>query len=250
MQYQWLNKQDNENLIVFFCGWSFDYKPFKRLDCGCNDVLCIYDYGDIGNNNCCYSIPTSPVRTNTDEEQLPHPLREEFLNNTYKNYSLITWSMGVYVAYLLRNSLPEFNLKIAVNGTPYPVDNEFGISHKSFELTLKHVEIGLQGKFQRNLFKRPEDFEIYLENPVTRTIENQKQELIALDDYIRKHEYSYTPFYNRAIISDTDKIVPTKNQLKFWENKAEIITLDNGHFPFFEFNCWEDILKCKQTLKQ
>ena len=42
----WLNNQNNENLIVFFAGWSFDEKPFKFLQCNDFDVLFVYDYND------------------------------------------------------------------------------------------------------------------------------------------------------------------------------------------------------------
>ena len=42
MEYHWLNKQNNDKLIIFFCGWSFDYKPFERLDCLNYDVLFVY----------------------------------------------------------------------------------------------------------------------------------------------------------------------------------------------------------------
>lgn len=247
MQYHWLNKQDNENLIIFFCGWSFDYKPFERLDCGNNDVLCVYDYGDIGGNE----SPLFGISKFADSS-----LRNPILslkgrgNKLYKTYSLVAWSMGVYAAYLLKDYLPEFDEKIAINGTPYPVHDEWGIPKKTFDLTLKYVDTGLQGKFQKNLFKRPEDYQKYLENPVARSIANQKQELIELDEYIKTHDCSYSQFYDRAIISDTDKIIPTRNQLNFWRDNAEITVLNSGHFPFFEFESWEDILKCKQTLKQ
>ena len=38
MQLHWLNKQNNDKLIIFFAGWSFDYKPFEFLDCEVFDV--------------------------------------------------------------------------------------------------------------------------------------------------------------------------------------------------------------------
>lgn len=225
---------------MFFCGWSFDYKPFERLVCGNNDILCVYDYGSLAHEFLTHAKSRA--------EMLPHP-QEMGISvpdiTLYKTYSLITWSMGVYVAYLLRESLPEFSTKIAVNGTPYPVHEEWGIPQKTFDLTLKFVDSGLKGKFQKNLFKRPEDYEKYLQNSVARSIENQKQELIALDEYIKTHECSYSKFYDHAIISDTDKIIPTRNQLNFWRNRANVKVLNSGHFPFFEFEGWEDILKCK-----
>lgn len=220
MQYNWLNKSNNKKLIIFFCGWSFDNKPFERLSCSDFDVLMFYDYR---NHNIPIEIPQ------------------------YEEYYLITWSMGVYIAYILREFLPNFKEKIAINGTPYPIDNELGIPVRTFDLTLKYVDTGLQGKFQRNLFKEEADYEKYLLAPVAREIPDQAAELLVLKDYIQNSNISYEKFYDRAIISDVDKIIPTKNQINCWNDNAEIVMLDSGHFPFFSFESWEDILKCRQT---
>ena len=221
MRYCWLNKKNNDTLVMFFCGWSFDDKPFKYLECSNNDVLVIYDYAEL---------------------ELP-----ENLFDGYKKYYLITWSMGVYIAYLLRNKLPEFSKKIAINGTPFPVDDELGIPQKTFDLTLKYVDSGLKGKFQQNLFKNPKDYERYLLSPVSRSIENRAGELAALDKFIKDTQAEYSNFYNCAIISDTDKIIPTRNQISCWEKyNTPIVMLESGHFPFYEFSTWDEILeKCK-----
>ena len=71
---------------------------------------------------------------------------------SYKEINLIAWSMGVFVAYLLKDKLPKFNKKIAINGTPLPVNDEFGIPVKPFLLTLRHARTGLEGKFYQNIF--------------------------------------------------------------------------------------------------
>ncbi len=219
MQYHWLNQKDgNKKLLLFFCGWSFDYKPFERLECNDYDVLMLYDYNDL-------SIPI------------------EILG--YEEYFLITWSMGVFVAYLLKEKLPEFKEKIAINGTPFPVDNEKGIPIKTFDLTLKYVDTGLQGKFQRNLFKTEEEFQKYLQNPVAREIPNQASELVSLKKLIDKTDVDYKKYYNRAIISNTDKIIPTRNQHNCWDNVCPVVVLNSGHFPFYDFESWNDILKCR-----
>lgn len=219
MQYHWLNQKDgNKKLLLFFCGWSFDYKPFERLACNDYDVLMLYDYNDL-------SIPI------------------EILG--YEEYFLITWSMGVFVAYLLKEKLPEFKEKIAINGTPFPVDNEKGIPIKTFDLTLKYVDTGLQGKFQRNLFKTEEEFQKYLQNPVAREIPNQTSELVSLKKLIDKTDVDYKKYYNRAIISNTDKIIPTRNQHNCWDNVCPVVVLNSGHFPFYDFESWNDILKCR-----
>ena len=228
MQYRWLNKQNNDNLIMFFSGWSFDYKPFERLDHKDYDVLFVCDYGDIEN-----------IKS--------YPLNDLIPLSQYETKILIGWSMGVYVGYLLKDVLPNFDKKIAVNGTPYPVHDEFGIPIKTFDLTLKFVDTGLQGKFQKNLFKNPTNYEKYLKNPVERTVDSQKAELIALNDFIKNKKIEYEKFYDYAIISDTDKIIPTRNQKSCWETlDTPYKILDSGHFPFFEFKSWEDIINANK----
>ena len=44
MQYKWLNKQENKNLIVFFNGWGMDEKVVQHLKFCDFDVLTFYDY--------------------------------------------------------------------------------------------------------------------------------------------------------------------------------------------------------------
>ena len=218
MQFHWLNKQNKENLIIFFAGWSFDETPFKFLDCGDFDVIIMYDYNKL---------------------DLP---KTDFSN--YKNINLIAWSMGVFVAYLLKDKLPKFTKKIAINGTIKPVDDEFGIPQKPFLLTLRHAKTGLEGKFYQNIFNSNEEFEKYIKTPVKRTIENRETELRALYEKIKTTEINYTHFYDKALISAHDKIIPTKNQVNFWQENSEIEMLESGHFPYYNFKSWNEIL-CK-----
>ena len=172
MQYHWLNKQNNDELIIFFTGWSFDYLPFEFLNFKNTDVIIFYDYNFIDNF-------------------------KNFENN-YKNIYLIAWSMGVYIAYMLKDKLPEFNKKIAINGTVFPVDNEFGIPEKPFLLTLKHAKTGLEGKFYQNIFDKTEEFEKYKLTSVTRTIDNRVEELKNLYNKIQNSPKEYKKFYDRT----------------------------------------------------
>ena len=217
MQYHWLNRANNKRLIIFFAGWSFDQNPFQFLKPNDYDILILFDYNNL-------NIPETPE---------------------YEDYYLITWSMGVFTAYLLKDELPKFSKKIAINGTPYPVDNFNGIPIKPFLLTLKHAQQGLQGKFYQNIFNSPEEFEIYLKNPVKRSIENRVNELKNLYSIIQNTELKYDKYYNQALISQDDKIIPVKNQINFWTNNIDNYKmLESGHFPFYNFSCWDDILKC------
>lgn len=222
-----LNKQNNKNLIVFFAGWSFDEKPFGKLVCDGFDILFIYDYNELN---------------------LPKEL--ENLQN-YEHKYLLAWSMGVFVAYEFRKLFEDFDYKIAINGTITPVDNEFGIPVKMFELTLKHAATGLAGKFYQNVFKNSEEFEMYSKSPVQRTIENRVSELGNLYNIIKMKDYKKAEsFYDCAIVSDFDKIIPPKNQIaSHQKNNEPIITLPFGHFPFYNFTSWSEIIKCCQTTK-
>lgn len=219
----WLNNQNNGNLIVFFAGWSFDEKPFKFLQCNDFDVLFVYDYNDF---------------------KLPEELKN--IKN-YKHKYLITWSMGVFVANLFKNLFSDFEYKMAINGTISPVDNEFGIPIKMFELTLKHAKIGLEGKFYKNVFQTEEEFQEYSKTPVERTIENRVSELENLYTEIKNHkELEIQKFYDFAIVSDFDKIIPPKNQIaSHYQNKVRVLSLPYGHFPFYHYSKWNEILECK-----
>ncbi len=221
MLYHWINRQNNNKLIVFFAGWSFDFYPFEFLDYKNSDVLFIYDYNSISD-----------------------------LDLSFEDYSeknLVTWSMGVFVGYLLRALFRNFDRKIAINGTAYPVSDTSGIPQKPFLLTLRHAKTGLEGKFYQNIFDKQEEFDRYLKNPVQRSIENRENELKALYNRIREEQFEYEKFYDFALISNNDKIIPTKNQINFWQNSAPFKILESGHFPFYNFESWAEILEfCKK----
>ena len=70
---------------------------------------------------------------------------------------------------------------------------------------------------------------------VSREFENQKSELSALKNYKANLDFKF----NRVIISDADKIIPTKNQEAFFFFLAN---LKSGHCPFKVFNKWSELL--------
>ena len=224
MQAHWLNKNNNKNLIVFFAGWSFDYYPFIGKE-DSYDILAVYDYNNL-------SIPK-------EFEDFQH----------YENKNLIAWSMGVFTAYLLKDYFKDFDYKLAINGTVTPVDDSFGIPVRMFELTLKHAAKGLEGKFYQNLFLTDKEYNIYSSYPVRRTIENRVSELENLYKLIKNTNIEYEKFYDRAIVSDYDKIIPPKNQIaSHTKNNVPVITVPYGHYLFYYFSTWDEILKCRQTI--
>ena len=219
MLYHWLNKQNNKNLIVFFAGWSFDYNPFKFLACDNFDVIIFYDYNNL--------------ESDFDFNQF----------DIYISKYLITWSMGVYCAYLIKDKFNNFDKKIAINGTPFPVDDKLGIPVKPFLLTLKHAEKGLEGKFYKNLFNSENEYKNYTNSQVMRTIENRVDELQSLYKRILSTERTYEKFYDLAIVSTCDKIVPPNNQTNCWrEYDVDIQYVENGHFPYYNYTYWNELL--------
>ena len=218
MKATYLNKENNDNLIIFFAGWSFDEKPFISQNYGKNDIIIVYDY---------------------NEMELPKEL--ENIDRYPKKY-LLAWSMGVFVAYLNRNFFGDFEKKTALNGTTYPVDDVFGIPEKVFKLTLMHAKKGLEGKFYKNLFDNEASYNLYTTSPVGRTIENRVKELESLDNQIKNTKINYSKFYDNAIISSYDKIIPPQNQINFCkEFKIPYKLLDCGHFPFYNNNIWQGL---------
>lgn len=217
-----LNKQNSKNLIVFFAGWSFDNFPFcdycKDED---SDILMVYDYNSM-------DIPEELTRL-----------------QDYEHKTLIAWSMGVFTAYLNRELFKDFDCKIALNGTVTPVDDNYGIPRKIFELTLKHAKTGLEGKFYKNVFQTQKEYEKYQLHPVQRSIENRISELQVLYETIKKDsENEYEPFYDYAIVCEEDKIIPPVNQeASHKKNNVPIIKLPFGHCPFYKFSTLNEIIE-------
>ena len=203
MKYKWLNINQNNKVIVFFNGWGMDESVVYHLDFSDYDVLMFYDYNNLD--------------TNFDFNSL----------DKYKNKSLIAWSMGVMVATLFNQ---KYTSATAINGTLKPIDNKFGIPQRIYDLTIKGFnEKGAQ-RFIKSMFN--ENIEL---PQISRDIENQKSELSALKNYTANSNFKY----NRIILSDNDKIIPTKNQIAFGVIETNI---SSGHCPFMLFKKWEELL--------
>ena len=208
MHSQWLNKENNKKFILFFNGWGMDENAVKHLKNDDFDILMIYDYRN-------YDL-----------------LKFDF--SSYLEKYLVCWSMGVYVSNLFKDILDNFNKKIALSGTSKMIDNEFGIPQKIYDLTIRNFSDKSAELFIKNMFLDSRN-----NIKISRTTQELKEELIAIknlkiDNFIN---------YDKAYISSFDKIVPTKNQMKYWEKtNAEIIQLKTPHYPFNNFSAWQEII--------
>lgn len=235
MKYKWLNKEaKNTKVVIFFNGWGMDENVVSHLDSEDYDVLMFYDYNTLD--------------TDFDFDML----------EMYSEKNLIAWSMGVMVGNFISpltrhfvtpsptrgegDELQASNLStcvapptrgegkiVAINGTLKPIDEKHGIHPKIYDLTIKGFNEKGRKRFISNMFE--EDIEVACD----RDIENQLSELIALKNYKAIENFRY----DKVIISNNDKIIPTKSQVAFWGIEPN---LKGGHCPFFQFEKWSDLL--------
>ena len=125
MQYKWLNKKENKNLIVFFNGWGMSEKAVSHLDFDGYDVLTFFDYRS-------FEI-------------------ENFDFSKYEKKVLIAWSMGVYVCNYFFDIFKNFDKFIAINGTQKPIDDNFGIPTAIYNLTVYNFNDLSCAKFMKKI---------------------------------------------------------------------------------------------------
>lgn len=202
MKYKWLNESNNKKLIVFFNGWGMDESVVEHFLFEDFDVLMFYDYNSLD--------------TDFDFELL----------KKYPDKYLIAWSMGVMVGTLFEI---EYISATAINGTLKPIDENFGIHPKIYDLTIKGFNEKGRERFLKTIFN--ENFQ----PEVSRELEEQKSELSAIKTYSAKEDFKYTKIF----ISDSDKIIPTKSQTAYWETEAN---LKGAHCPFDLFTKWSELL--------
>ncbi len=153
----------------------------------------------------------------------------------YEKKYLICWSMGVCVCNVFYDILENFDKKIAVNGTSKIVDNNFGIPEKIYKITAKFLNEESLDKFIKNMFQNGKL------NPsvtITREVGELKEELIS----VQKIKFEKELKFDKAIISTDDKIIPTKNQITFWQNRAKIEKIPATHCPFEIYTSWQELL--------
>ena len=78
--------------------------------------------------------------------------------------------------------------------------------------------------------------------PVERTIDNRTSELNSLYKMIKNMNINYNGYYDKALISSKDKIIPAKNQINFWSQHTSYDIIESGHFPYYNFTSWNDII--------
>lgn len=205
-----LRKNKSENLIVFLNGWGMDERPLSPVKSS-SDVLFLSDYSD---------------------------LDFEFDFSKYKKFCLITFSAGVFMAGYLKDKLPNFDLKISVNGVLKPYDKICGIPDSSF-MEMEQVTKENALDFRKNFIQDKKHYDLFNKKQPRRSLESSMQELSMLKEYF---ETPQVYDYDKMIIGINDNVIPYENQLRAWKNPYSIKTVNGGHFLFYEFETFEDII--------
>ncbi len=195
-----IEKQLNSShprLLLFFAGWSASPESFTGLKAeNGTDIMLCYDYRDM-----------------TFHEDL----------SSYKEIHLIAWSMGVRMAELALAGKYALTTATAINGTPRPIDDNFGIPENIFRDILAQHE-----KFPARPLEEVKDELQHIYNLCN------GQSMTNADD-------TTSIQWTRAIISSDDHIFPAANQRNYWNGRCPVTEITAPHYPFYLWKQWNEL---------
>lgn len=212
-------REKNDNLIIFYGGWGTDENVFIPLCSDDFDFILFYDY--------------------SADEPLILPDTK-----IYKSITLIGWSLGVWAAeYLLPKTNIKPDLTIAVNGTPVPADDHYGVPLNIFEGTLNNLTEENIDKFYLRMFGNKTTYVKNVSLIPHRSVKSLYSELRWL--YNRIMEQKEPGFkWNYAVTSENDRVFPSNNLNSYWEKETKTthIILPLPHYLFNEWNSYSEFI--------
>lgn len=217
-----LQSGGTDRLYLFFCGWATPPTVVAHLKApeGVTVMACS-DYTDL-------SFPAAL--------------------SGYTEIRIIAWSLGVWAAdtFFSNHPLPGLVSATAINGTPYPADDENGIPLAVYQGTAAHLSEETLCRFKQRMCGSSSVWENYrqLEQP-QRSVESLKKELEAiLFCSLSGNRHTARPAFpwTKAILSTGDRIFPFKNQQRYWSNRScDIQNINAPHYPFYLWNQWSEL---------
>lgn len=240
MQAVWITRSaeidiPKRSVIVFAAGWAGSDELVRHLalpeDC---DLLCLFDYR---------TLPSPVEKTELVTHLAP-----------YLHKHLIAWSFGVWAAAEIFGAClfdrPGFwDTATAVNGTPFPISDAYGIPERAFAVTVRSIGGAGTAKFLERMCGPPEILREYYKHRSTRALEEIYDELVqlrrqALERLPEKPEPA-NDFWTAAVVGGKDAIFPPGNMSTFWREASVpiIFVEDMPHYPL----CRTDILTSLTT---
>ncbi len=212
-------REKNTRLVVFFGGWGTDENMFAPLCSDDFDFIMFYNY--------------------SADEALVLPETKR-----YERITLIGWSLGVWAAeYFISRTKIIPDISIAVNGTPFPTDNRYGIPLSVFEGTMNNITEENMEKFYLRVFGDKKTYLINSSRVPKRTIKSLQDELRWL--YNRIMEQNESGFkWTYAVTSKEDRVFPAENLLNYWKKitVTNHIVVSMPHYFFHNWNSFTDFI--------
>lgn len=190
MKQIFLIHEHHPRLLLFFAGWGADETPFRDYRPADSDFLLCYDYRTL----------------DFDPSSL----------DAYTDIRVVGWSMGVWAAsqVMARYPLPV-SRRIAINGTPFPIDETCGIPPAIYQGTLEGLTDVSLHKFLRRMCADNTAFRAFLQRTPRRPLEELREELAAIARQYASLPPSTRP-WDLAVTGSNDRIIPPANQLNAW----------------------------------
>lgn len=220
-------REKNDQLVVFYGGWGTDENVFTPLCTDDQDFILFYNY--------------------SADEALVLPEMK-----VYKKITLIGWSLGVWAAEYLSvrtGIIPD--VTIAVNGTPVPADDQYGIPLKVFEGTLNNITEANMEKFYLRMFGDRRTYRLNSERIPHRTIKSLHDELRWL--YNRIMEQPEPGFrWDYAVSSEIDRVFPSENVNSYWKRQKQTrhIILPLPHYLFTRWNSFAEFISFVEQFRK
>jgi biotin synthesis protein BioG len=211
-------REKNTTLVVLYGAWGTDENVFTPLcDDDKFDFILFYNYS-------------------ADEALLLPEIK------TYKKVILIGWAFGVWAAeYLLPKTGIKPDIAIAVNGTPIPADDQYGIPINLIEGTLNNLSEENIGKFHMRMFGDKRSYCDNFDRVPHRTIKSLHDELRWL--YNRIMEQKEPGFrWDFAVSSEIDRVYPSERLKAYWDKESYTthMVLPLPHYFFHKWKSFTD----------
>ena len=210
MKQIFLQQHRHPRLLLMFAGWGADETPFLQYRPQGSDLLLCYDYRDLVFD--------------------PAPLRE------YRELNVAGWSMGVWAASHIVPRLPLAPKQcVAINGTPFPIDERKGIPPAIFQGTLEGLTDVSLHKFLKRMCGDMATFRRFLSVTPRRPLDELRDELAAIAQACTQLP-APTLRWTEAVVGHADRIIPPQNQLNAWaELNVPVRETDEPHYPELTF---------------
>lgn len=141
----------------------------------------------------------------------------------------MAWSMGVWVAcQTLAGKEYPYGMRLAVNGTPFPIHDTKGIPEAIFQGTLENFSEPVLIRFRRRICGSAAQVKIFLSHHPYREIDDLHQELAALWTAVKARP-AVEWIWDKAVVGMNDKIFPPQNQREAWQGVA-VEEVDAEHY--------------------